>query len=165
MSKQDHRSDRHLSRAHDVRQRVEHHLKSLHLQGASFDEAMESLTSLVIAALDETDAVSPRPSTMPHFPAKHAGANPLLADLREIPPRMSFTAVAALHFIQSQSQANPSELSHSLGVSPAAMTGTVDSLVRLGLVLRREDADDRRKIALELTGEGLQLAGRIFFAG
>jgi len=45
--------------------------------------------------------------------------------------------------------------------TPAAMTGTVDRLVRLGLVQRKSDANDRRVILLELTDRGLAVHMRI----
>ncbi len=86
----------------------------------------------------------------------------MLADLREIPTRMSVSAAAVLGLLRSLKQSTPSELSLALGVSPAAMTGTADTLENLGLVIRREDAGDRRRVVLALTSEGDLLAERIF---
>ena len=86
----------------------------------------------------------------------------LLADLREIPSRMSVSAAAVLGLLRSLKQSTPTELSLALGVSPAAMTGTADTLEGLGLVIRREDTGDRRRVVLALTSEGGLLAERIF---
>jgi DNA-binding MarR family transcriptional regulator len=61
------------------------------------------------------------------------------------------------------------ELTTSLNVSSATMTGIVDRLVTQGMVSRREDPHDRRIRRVELTDQGravlddLQDAGRTHF--
>jgi DNA-binding MarR family transcriptional regulator len=48
----------------------------------------------------------------------------------------------------------PAELAHRTGVSRAAMTGLVDSLVESGHVTRGELGDDRRTYRVQLTPRG-----------
>jgi DNA-binding MarR family transcriptional regulator len=47
-----------------------------------------------------------------------------------------------------------SELASIVGVSPQAVTKAADTLEERGYVVRRPDANDRRKIVLELTASG-----------
>jgi DNA-binding MarR family transcriptional regulator len=49
------------------------------------------------------------------------------------------------------------ELAAEEGISPPAMSGHVDRLERLDLVRRVRDAQDRRRVGLELTDEGARL--------
>jgi len=51
-------------------------------------------------------------------------------------------------------QATPSELATELVVSPAGMTGRLDTLEQAGLVRRLRSEQDRRRVDVELTGEG-----------
>jgi long-chain acyl-CoA synthetase len=50
-----------------------------------------------------------------------------------------------------------SVLAEKLAVSRASVTGVVDGLVARGLVTRDHDASDRRRIGVEVTGEGRRL--------
>ncbi|GAA0355916.1 MarR family transcriptional regulator TamR [Microbispora corallina] len=51
----------------------------------------------------------------------------------------------------------PSELAAELKVSPAGMTGRLDTLERAGLVRRIRSEEDRRRVDVELTDEGRTL--------
>ena len=51
-------------------------------------------------------------------------------------------------------QATPSELAAELKVSPAGMTGRLDTLEKAGLVRRIRSTEDRRRVDVELTSEG-----------
>lgn len=53
-----------------------------------------------------------------------------------------------------QGRAVPSELVSDLRVSPAAMTGRLDTLERRGYVQRRQSSVDRRRVDVELTANG-----------
>ncbi len=55
-------------------------------------------------------------------------------------------------------EATPREVAHRMWVSPATITGIVDTLERDGLVKRRRDAADRRQVWLSLTPRGRSLA-------
>lgn len=53
--------------------------------------------------------------------------------------------------------ATPSELAAELLLSPAGMTGRLDTLERAQLVRRVRGTDDRRRVDVELTGKGHDL--------
>ncbi|WP_354533275.1 MULTISPECIES: MarR family winged helix-turn-helix transcriptional regulator [unclassified Nonomuraea] len=53
--------------------------------------------------------------------------------------------------------ATPSELADDLLLSPAGMTGRLDTLERAGLVRRVRSARDRRRVDVELTAKGKEL--------
>ena len=50
--------------------------------------------------------------------------------------------------------ASPSALAADLGISNAGMTGRLDSLEKAGWIQRRPDADDRRRVGIEITKSG-----------
>ena len=50
--------------------------------------------------------------------------------------------------------ASPSALAADLGISNAGMTGRLDSLERAGWIQRSADADDRRRVSIEITRSG-----------
>ncbi|MBE1584326.1 MarR family winged helix-turn-helix transcriptional regulator [Nonomuraea angiospora] len=53
--------------------------------------------------------------------------------------------------------ATPSELAIELMLSPAGMTGRLDTLEKSGLVRRLRSAEDRRRVDVELTDKGHEL--------
>jgi long-chain acyl-CoA synthetase len=57
----------------------------------------------------------------------------------------------------AQGPTGASLLAGNMAISRPSVTGLVDGLVARGLVERHEDADDRRRIALAITSEGLGL--------
>jgi DNA-binding MarR family transcriptional regulator len=57
----------------------------------------------------------------------------------------------------SDGEAMSSALASRLAVSPPSVTSVVDGLVNRGLVDRSHDLDDRRRISLELTEEGIKV--------
>lgn len=62
-----------------------------------------------------------------------------------------------LHRLASRgtpARATPSELAAELLVSPAGMTGRLDTLEKSGLIRRLRTAEDRRRVDVELTDEG-----------
>ena len=58
--------------------------------------------------------------------------------------------------------ASPTELAVELGVTQAAMTARVRSLVRRGFVTRRPDPIDGRRILVGLSARGHRLTDRVF---
>ena len=52
----------------------------------------------------------------------------------------------------------PSEISNIMGISTARIAATLNSLERKGLVTRRIDTNDRRRILVDITLEGKALA-------
>lgn len=53
------------------------------------------------------------------------------------------------------------ELSRQMGVTISTMTRVIDILVRDGLVTRKENPDDRRKVCIDLTGKGRTMASKL----
>lgn len=60
----------------------------------------------------------------------------------------------ALHHLDRGASRHPSELARRLGVTPAACTAAIDSLVELGFVERRHSEKDRRQVVLGVTPRG-----------
>lgn len=50
--------------------------------------------------------------------------------------------------------AYPTELAEDMHLSPAGMTGRLDTLERAGLLRRRPSPDDRRRVVVEITPNG-----------
>lgn len=67
--------------------------------------------------------------------------------------------------LRSNDGASLGELASTLGVSPPAMSGLVDRLVRQGLVRRSDDEADRRVVRHHLTAEGQTLVGEVARTG
>jgi DNA-binding MarR family transcriptional regulator len=55
----------------------------------------------------------------------------------------------------------PSELAELLDTTPPMMSGLIGDLEQRGLIARRPDPDDRRRVRLELTEAGADLTERI----
>jgi len=53
------------------------------------------------------------------------------------------------------------ELSQEMGVTISTMTRVIDILVRDGVVTRKENPDDRRKVCIHLTENGRVLASKL----
>lgn len=53
--------------------------------------------------------------------------------------------------------ASPSALAADLGISNAGMTGRLDALERAGWIQRKADADDRRRVGIEVTRSGMDV--------
>lgn len=54
-------------------------------------------------------------------------------------------------------RASPTALARSLGVSPAGMTGRLDGLEKRGFLKRVPGTEDRRKVDVEITREGMAI--------
>jgi DNA-binding MarR family transcriptional regulator len=70
-----------------------------------------------------------------------------------------------LHFLMlrdTQGVASPTELADDMRMSPAGMTGRLDSLERSGLLRRRASPEDRRRVVVEITAKGRRLWRRAF---
>lgn len=53
--------------------------------------------------------------------------------------------------------ASPTELAEELGVSGAGMTGRLDGLEKAGWIRRIPSVDDRRRVIVEVTKQGLEI--------
>ncbi|QFY07198.1 MarR family transcriptional regulator [Nonomuraea phyllanthi] len=89
------------------------------------------------------------------FLVKHL-AHTKEAALREV--GMQDFEFETLHrLVAREGAATPSELASDLLLSPAGMTGRLDTLERSGLVRRVRSTEDRRRVDVELTPKGHEL--------
>jgi DNA-binding MarR family transcriptional regulator len=66
-----------------------------------------------------------------------------------------------LHYISTrESEVQPGEIGHEMGVSSARVATALNGLENRGLVTRRIDPNDRRKILVGATQTGKELAGK-----
>lgn len=79
-----------------------------------------------------------------------------LAVLRLTPPDAGILRMLGVSAGLSQQ-----ELSAKLGIHPSRLVAILDALEKLGLVERKQNADDRRQHALHLTGKGRGTLGEI----
>ena len=70
---------------------------------------------------------------------------------------ISYPQFELLRLIERTGRHQVREMAAFLGVSQAAASRSVDKLVRLGLVTRETQPDDRRAVSLYLTGRGRSL--------
>lgn len=64
--------------------------------------------------------------------------------------------VFALQFIaMHEGPVLPGEISDEMGISSARIAATLNSLERKGMITRRIDSNDRRRILVELTSDGV----------
>ncbi len=73
---------------------------------------------------------------------------------------LSFSQLSVLMRLFHRGNCGVSEIGGQLGVTNAAASQTVDHLVRLGLIIRTEDPEDRRAKQLALTNKGRELINR-----
>lgn len=72
-----------------------------------------------------------------------------------------FDVLAALRRMGEPFQAKPSELAETVMLTSGGMTGRLDHLEQLGLLLRVPDRDDRRVMLARLSPEGRELIDRL----
>ncbi|TWT45706.1 Transcriptional regulator SlyA [Phycisphaerae bacterium RAS1] len=81
--------------------------------------------------------------------------------LREVCPRpLTLAQFHLLKLLVLNGQHQAGELADFLGVSAPAATKNIDKLVRLGLLLRRPSADDRRALSLSVSARGREIVRR-----
>lgn len=74
---------------------------------------------------------------------------------------LTLAQLVALHFISARAPMSLMSLSHALGLRPPATSAMVDRLARAGLVCRRPDPVDRRRILVTVTANAVALLGKI----
>lgn len=74
---------------------------------------------------------------------------------------ISFAHFFLLGFLVKEDTLTITEISRNIGHSTAAATGLVDRLEKIGYVQRIHAADDRRKVAVQITRKGIELLGRL----
>jgi DNA-binding MarR family transcriptional regulator len=68
-----------------------------------------------------------------------------------------YDTLHALMIRDTPGRASPGELAQEMGVSNAGVTGRLDSMEKKGWIQRTPGADDRRRVEVEATREGLRL--------
>ncbi len=63
--------------------------------------------------------------------------------------------------VEDEGELSPSELREYIGLDKSSLSRTLDGLVRLGLLERRESSRDRRYQSISLTGTGRQFVNRL----
>jgi DNA-binding MarR family transcriptional regulator len=87
----------------------------------------------------------------------------LARELRKETEQLGITARQAtlLWLVKRNPGLSLAELAAEEGISPPAMSGHVDRLERVGLIERVRSTEDRRRVGLRLTDDGLKLMRRI----
>src|SRR5919206_749156 len=68
---------------------------------------------------------------------------------------LTLAQLLALHFISAKAPITLMSLSHVLDLRPPATSAMVDRLTRAGLVCRRPDPTDRRRVLLTVTAHAV----------
>ena len=68
-----------------------------------------------------------------------------------------YQTLHALMIRETPGRASPGELARELGVSNAGISGRLDSMEKKGWLQRETGADDRRRVEVEATREGLRM--------
>lgn len=74
---------------------------------------------------------------------------------------VSFPQFFLLTYLSSEDYLTMSDIAKKMGHSTAAATGLVDRLEKLGYVERVHAAEDRRKIMVRVTQEGIELVAQM----
>lgn len=87
----------------------------------------------------------------------------LARELRKETEQLGITArqVTLLWLVKRSPGLSLAELAAEEGISPPALSGNVDRLERAGLLHRVRSQDDRRRVGLELTENGVKLLRRV----
>ncbi|WP_158629898.1 MarR family winged helix-turn-helix transcriptional regulator [Cohnella sp. AR92] len=80
---------------------------------------------------------------------------------KDIEGELSISQVQALDILQGEGARSSSYLSNILGVTSGGMTVISDKLVKMKLVVRVSDPNDRRVVKLEITDKGKSLLADI----
>jgi len=83
------------------------------------------------------------------------------ATLEWVDLELTMAQVKALFVLSQSGPMSVSELGQKLRVQPPAASHTADALVRLGMVERYEDREDRRRTLLRLSDEAEALVDRL----
>ncbi|MFE6506265.1 MarR family winged helix-turn-helix transcriptional regulator [Nocardioides sp. NPDC057767] len=102
---------------------------------------------------DEVEAITVRIGSISKFfsDARRAAASEVgLADFE-------YMTLHQLMIRDTPGHASPTALAKDLDISPAGMTGRLDSMEKAGWVRRTASVEDRRKISVEATKAGIEI--------
>ena len=74
---------------------------------------------------------------------------------------LSLLQINTLYTLSDCQEGNMRSLAYSLACDPSHVTGIIDKLLQMGLVVRNECPDDRRKKRVHLSEEGLRRIGQV----
>ena len=74
---------------------------------------------------------------------------------------ISFAQFFLLGYLATSKELTMTDIARKMGHSPAAATGLVDRLEKLGLMERTHAVDDRRKVLVRITSRGIELVSRL----
>lgn len=78
---------------------------------------------------------------------------------------MTVAQFRALLFLDAEGPSRMSAIASSFGIALSSATGLVEGLVKKGLVIRRDDPEDRRVVICELSPLGRDNLDRLFGLG
>lgn len=90
---------------------------------------------------------------MPRY-IREASARVISASLKG---DITISQIIILNIIKSADQCKMKDIAKALHVSTSAATGSVDRMVRIGLLKRRPSEKDRRVINIEMTQKGMKI--------
>lgn len=81
--------------------------------------------------------------------------------LAEVEEAVTVTQFRVLVVLRGHGETRLNRLADRLGVKPSTALRTVDRLIAADLVTRRENAQDRREVVIELTAKGRRVVDRV----
>ncbi|MBV9142831.1 MAG: winged helix DNA-binding protein [Pseudonocardiales bacterium] len=111
--------------------------------------ANSSHTTTMVSAADITWLVAHLQAVTAASPAAWAGRG------------VTLLQITALHIISAQAPATLTDVAQALGTGQPATSAMVDRLVRMGLVSRASDPQDRRRVQLTITDHATTMIGEI----
>ncbi len=75
--------------------------------------------------------------------------------------KLSFPQFFLLAYLSSEEFLAMSDIANKMGHSTAAATGLVDRLEKLNFVERKQAVDDRRKIMVRITDDGIKMVAKM----
>jgi len=72
------------------------------------------------------------------------------------------SAMRCMDVLERVGRLTPGEIATQTGLTSGAVTALLDRLERVGYVRRLRDADDRRRVWVELTDKARQVAGEVY---
>ena len=106
-----------------------------------------------VAFDDEVEAITVRISRIVRYFRRTKQEAVAEAGLQE----SEYDTLHQLMIRDTPGRASPSDLAADLGISNAGMTGRLDALERAGWIQRKADANDRRRVGIEVTRSGMDV--------
>jgi DNA-binding MarR family transcriptional regulator len=69
---------------------------------------------------------------------------------------MSMHQMMFLKFLENKKTCTPSDIAQQFGITLGAVTGFVDRLYKIGLIMRTRSEEDRRVVLIQLSPQGME---------